>query len=50
MENKSKKTRVKINLKTRNQKIYSPCNENITALQKKEKLEIKKTTKTSPLF
>ena len=40
-ENKSEKTHVKINLKTRNQKNYSPCDENITALRKKEKLEIK---------
>ena len=29
-------------------KIYSPRDENITALRKKEKLEIKKTTKMSP--
>ena len=47
-ENKSEKTHIKINLNTRNQKNYTPFDENITALRKKEKLEIKKTTKTRP--
>ena len=47
-ENKSER-HVKINLKTTNQKNYSPCDENNTALRKKEMLEIKKTTKTRSL-